>query len=45
MKVSKTADGANAKAYRIATVTNLTDIKYEGGVLTLRLRGATPGAC
>lgn len=29
VKVSKTADGANAKTFRIATVTNLTNIKYE----------------
>ena len=29
VKVSKTADGANAKTYRIATSTNLTNIKYE----------------
>ena len=29
VKVSKTADGANAKTYRIATTTNLTNIKYE----------------
>jgi tricorn protease len=29
VKVAKTADGANAKAYRIASVGNLTNIKYE----------------
>ena len=29
VKVSRTADGANAKTYRIATTTNLTNIKYE----------------
>ncbi len=29
VKVSKSADGANAKTYRIATVGNLTNIKYE----------------
>jgi tricorn protease len=29
VKVAKTPDGANAKTYRIATVTNLTNIKYE----------------
>jgi tricorn protease len=29
VKVSKTADGANARTFRIATVTNLTNIKYE----------------
>jgi tricorn protease len=29
VKVSKTADGANAKTFRIASVTNLTNIKYE----------------
>ncbi len=29
VKVSKTPDGANAKTVRIATVTNLTNIKYE----------------
>ena len=29
VRVSKTPDGANAKTYRIATVTNLTNIKYE----------------
>lgn len=29
VKVSKTPDGANAKTYRIATTTNLTNIKYE----------------
>ncbi len=29
VKVSKTADGANAQSYRIATVTNLANIKYE----------------
>jgi len=29
VKVSKTPDGANAKIHRIATVTNMTNIKYE----------------
>jgi tricorn protease len=29
VKVAKTADGANARTLRIATVTNMTDIKYE----------------
>ena len=29
VKVSKSADGANAKTFRIATVTNMTNIKYE----------------
>ena len=29
VKVSKTPDGAGAKTYRIATVTSLTNIKYE----------------
>jgi tricorn protease len=29
VKVAKTADGANAKTYRIASVGSLTDIKYE----------------
>lgn len=29
VKVSKTPDGAGAKTYRIATVNNLTNIKYE----------------
>ncbi|MDQ6613076.1 MAG: S41 family peptidase, partial [Gemmatimonadota bacterium] len=29
VKVSRTADGANAKTYRIATVNNLATIKYE----------------
>ena len=30
VKVSKSADGAGAKTFRIATSTNLTNIKYEG---------------
>jgi tricorn protease len=29
VKVSKTADGANARTYRIASVDNMTNIKYE----------------
>jgi tricorn protease len=29
VKVAKTPDGANAKTYRLATVTNMTNIKYE----------------
>ncbi|MGH7615591.1 MAG: S41 family peptidase, partial [Gemmatimonadaceae bacterium] len=29
VKAAKTPDGANAKTYRIATVTNMTNIKYE----------------
>jgi tricorn protease len=29
VKVAKGADGANAKTFRIASVTNMTDIKYE----------------
>ena len=29
VKVSKTPDGANAKTFRIASATNMTDIKYE----------------
>jgi tricorn protease len=29
VKVAKSADGANARTFRIATTTNLTDIKYE----------------
>ena len=36
VKVSKTADGANAKTFRIATVTNLTNIKYEEWVANNR---------
>jgi tricorn protease len=36
VKLAKTADGANAKAYRIATVGNLTNIKYEEWVLNNR---------
>ncbi len=36
VKVSKSADGANAKTYRIATVTNMTNIKYEEWVANNR---------
>ena len=36
VKVSKAADGTNAKTYRIATVTNLTNIKYEEWVANNR---------
>jgi tricorn protease len=36
VKVSKTADGANAKTFRIASATNLTDIKYEEWVANNR---------
>lgn len=36
VKVSKTADGASAKTYRIASVTNLTNIKYEEWVANNR---------
>jgi tricorn protease len=36
VKVAKTPDGANAKTYRIATVTNLTNIKYEEWVANNR---------
>jgi tricorn protease len=36
VKVSKTADGANAKTYRIASVTNMTNIKYEEWVANNR---------
>jgi tricorn protease len=36
VKVSKTPDGANAKTFRIATVTNMTNIKYEEWVANNR---------
>jgi tricorn protease len=36
VKVSKAADGTNAKTFRIATVTNLTNIKYEEWVANNR---------
>ncbi|HEY6827907.1 MAG TPA: S41 family peptidase, partial [Gemmatimonadaceae bacterium] len=36
VKVSKTPDGANAKTFRIATVNNLTNIKYEEWVANNR---------
>jgi tricorn protease len=36
VKVSKSPDGANAKTFRIATVTNLTNIKYEEWVANNR---------
>jgi tricorn protease len=36
VKVSKTPDGANATTFRIATVTNLTNIKYEEWVANNR---------
>jgi tricorn protease len=36
VKVSKTPDGANAKTFRIATVTSMTDIKYEEWVANNR---------
>jgi tricorn protease len=36
VKVSKTPDGANAKTFRIATVSNLTNIKYEEWVANNR---------
>jgi tricorn protease len=36
VKVAKTADGANAKTFRIATVNNLTNIKYEEWVANNR---------
>ncbi len=36
VKVSKAADGANAKTYRIATTTNMTNIKYEEWVANNR---------
>jgi hypothetical protein len=36
VKVSKAADGTNAKTFRIASVTNLTNIKYEEWVANNR---------
>lgn len=36
VKVSKSADGAGAKTYRIATTTNMTNIKYEEWVANNR---------
>jgi tricorn protease len=36
VKVAKTPDGANAKTYRIASVNNLTNIKYEEWVANNR---------
>jgi tricorn protease len=36
VKVSKTPDGANAKTFRIATVTSMTDIRYEEWVANNR---------
>jgi tricorn protease len=36
VKVSKAADGANAKTYRIATTNNMTNIKYEEWVANNR---------
>jgi tricorn protease len=36
VKVAKSADGANAKTFRIATTTNMTNIKYEEWVANNR---------